>query len=43
MRSELFTFKQLLWIYLRRLFFCVTKSVQLDQISDLEAERENDI
>lgn len=24
-------------------FLCVTKSVQLDQISDSEAERENDI
>ena len=24
-------------------FLCVTKSVQLDQISNLEAERENDI
>ncbi len=44
MHSELLTIKQLLQdLSAATVFLCVTKSVQLDQISDLEEERENDI
>lgn len=43
MGSMLLIFKQLLQDSSAATVFFVTKSVQLDQISDSEAERENDI